>query len=588
MALTKLVVELALIDGGSAGVRAFTDRLKTMGVEGEASAKKINEAMTDLQAGLRGLSTSKAMYEGLVRPGVQAAETLQEALTKLEVNLDPGSVAEVSRQLAEVEANAARIAGPTKFDQAGAVQIHTDLRRAGLSMTDITGEGGAAEAVTQLATAEGLSGEQATSAITTLGAIFRLQGDQFGSAADLLARAGSAANTDANQLREALAQASSAGTLGLDPQETLAALGVMANLGIKGGSAGTSLNAFLRQAATNNDKMGLGLFDEGGQFIGLQGAATQLRGLTAGKTDLQVQQALTKAFGDEGARFAGGLLRTGSGGLEEVMANIDGSRSLSSRVGLMAGTKAASDEALAGTVQTTLATLFKPALAPLTSLSQKANDLVGQVGTAAQEDPRIAQAVSLGAMGATAGVALYGAARVARGGGRLLSALRTLPSLGGAGAGLPGVPGAGGGGVPGLGGPTPVAVVNWPPGLGLAGAGGPAAAGASRLASVVPLAAAGVAGYTAGTALNSELSKTELGNAAMEGAVSSALLYTLPGRLMAELSDRMTGGGLVKEAQATRANAINVVVKNLPGGGAEVEVEQDGLIQRAMGRLGMG
>lgn len=587
MALTRLVLELALIDGASAGVRGLSSQLQRMGTEGQKALRLVNGAMDDLQGGLKALSSARALKESLVDPGLQAAATLETALRNLEVNLDQGSLEQVKRQLSEVELNAARIAGPTKFNQAEAIGIHTDLKKAGLSLSDITGQGGAAEAVTQLASAEGLDASQAVGAVTTLGSIFGLSGSQYSGAADLLARAGAASNTDAAELREALAQAPSAGSMKLDPTETLASLGVMANMGVRGGAAGTALNAFLRDSAAKNRRMNLGLFDDGGNFVGMQAAAAQLQKRTAGMTPEQTQNFLTRAFGDEGARMGLGLLK-GQGGLAEVMAGMGQSRSLQDKVARLSDTQAASREALGGTVESTLATLFQPALDPLKRLASTANDWVGQVGDASRADPRLAQATSYGAMGAVGVAGLYGVARLARGGARGLGALGSIGGLLGSRAGGLAEAKA----LEAAAGVQPVSVVNWPAGFGggmLGGETAAAAAGGSGI-RMLPLAAAGLAGLGVGTAIEQQLSKSELGSAAMDGAVASAVLSNPLFRLVAETYDAVTGGNTVGALKAGRAEAskraINVVVKMLPGGGAEVEVDDDGDVQRAMARAG--
>ena len=388
MAVSRMVMELLLIDGASAVARRAASSLRGLGEEGEQAFQHMSRAVDQFRSGMRSLSVARQLKTELVDPGVEAAASLQSALTGLEVTLNADSVEDLKRQLADARSDAARVASPTAFSQEDVVGIQTDLSKAGLGGSAILGKGGAAEAVAQLATAEGdLGASGATQAVLTMGSIFGLAGDQFASAADELVRASGAAAVNPRQLAEALAQSPTAGALGLERDETLASLGVMGNMGIKGGSAGTALNAFLRMAAKSDQKYGMGLY-EGGEFVGLQRAAEALRGQMEGRTQQQQQVALSKAFGDEGARFALAMLQTGAGSLEDTMQKMATARSLEDRVSTRAGTFGASADALGGTQRTLMAALFEPALEPLTEGAQSfdlltlQNDVTAALGEA--------------------------------------------------------------------------------------------------------------------------------------------------------------------------------------------------------------
>lgn len=530
--LTKLALEFVIIDGGSAALRGISKQLSEMG-EGGAEAGRQLEAMAESwQKGLKAMATAKSLKETLIDPGLAAAADLQEALANLKVNLDPGSVDEMTRTLAAAQADAARVAGPTRFSQEDVLGVQTELKKAGLDLSAIIGQGGAAEAVAQLATGEaGMGIDQAQQAVITMGSIFSLQGSQYAWGADLLSRAGAAAATSPDALAQALSQASSAGALGLAPGETLAALGVLGNMGIQGGAAGTSLNAFLRQAAVSDKKYDLGLFGEEGQFLGLQNAAEKLRETMEGHSDQERQIALQKAFGDEGARTALALLKTGGGGLEGVLSSMDTARSLSEKVSILSETQKATSGALAGTGKTALANLYSPLLEPLTAITAKANEAVGAIGDAASEQEGLAKTVSYGSAGLAGIAAIVGAGYMLRGGYQGLGALRSL----GGGLASDAVGIAKGKAVAAAAGVTPVYVTNWPvsgmPG-GLGGAGlGAGAAGAagggalSALGKAGLVGAAGLAGVGIGTAINEKLIKGTKAQDLLELAMAGVAGY---------------------------------------------------------------
>lgn len=560
MSAERLVIELALIDGASRVARSAADQLDKLGESGKAVGAKFRGMVDDVNAGMKSLAVSRTLQRELVEPGVRAAATLEDALTGLKVQLDQGSVEQMKTQLRDAQSEAGRIAAPTAFSAAEVVGIQTDLRKAGLGMDTILGQGGAAEAVAKLATAErGLGSQGATQAVMTLGSIFGLQGDQYAGAADLLTRAGGAASVSPGELAAALSMAPSAGTLGLSPDETLASLGVLGNMGIKGSSAGTALNAFLRQAAVADSTYGLGLYDQAGNFKGLGAAAESLRGTMEGRTPQEQQLALQKAFGDEGSRFALALLRTGAGGLEDTQAKMGGALSLDARVTEMAGTLNARNQALSGTADTVLARLFQPALQPLKEMSAVGNDALSRLGQAVDDNPAIAQGVSYGSLAAAGGAAVYGAARLGRGGLRgaqgLLMARRggLLGSLTGRAAGL-----AEAKALEKAAGVQPVSVVNWPATLQAGGLAGDAlgAAGSglsSKLRAGAGVLAAGTAGWAVGSAINDRIQENDLAKSLTQGALANAALSSPLTRLGLEATGQ---DALIAELQRTRNQAM--------------------------------
>ncbi len=584
MSLTKLALEFAVIDGGSRALRGITDELDQLG-EGASGAGRQLEAMAESWAkGLAAMATAGTIKEKLIDPGLEAAADLQEALANLQVNLDQGSVDQMQRTLASAQADAARVAGPTRFSQEEVIGVQAELKKAGLGVDTILGHGGAAEAVAKLATGEkGLGIDQSQSAVVTMGSIFGLAGSQYAGAADILSRAGSAAASDPARLAQALAQAPSAGTMGLAPGETLASLGVMANMGVQGSAAGTALNAFLRQSAVSDQKYGMGLYGEDGSFLGLTNAAQKLREVMEDRTDQERQIALQKAFGDEGARFALGLLRTGSGGLESVLAGMEGSRSLDEKVGILAGTQKATAGALAGTSRTALANLYSPLLGPMTALTTKANEAVGSVAVAAQQNEGLAKAVSYGSAGAAIGAAGLGAAYFLRGGGQGMAALRALGGgMAGEAAGI-----AKGKAVAAAADITPVYVTNWPAGgLGVGGGLGGAAAGAGGLGGAAAslksaatmlgkaglVGAAGVGGYGVGSAIQEHVVKGSW--------MQDAVQYLLSGMVGFNPVTGFTEAGKLSRRHNFEANAgiLEAIVNGIStalGAGMRLDVHVD-------------
>ena len=219
-------------------------------------------------------------------------------------------------------------------------------------------------------------------------------------------------------------------------------------------------------------------------------------------------------------------------------------------------------DSLKGTAKSTFATLFEPALDPLTKLISKTNEWTGALGEAAQEHKLIGQ-IGTGVAGAAAvGGLIYGGAHLLKGmksGGKMLGALKGGTELAGgvamgkaieAAAGVPSVfvvnmPDGGPGGPSGtldtadklaktLGGPkvfsklkTTAALLGGAPLSALPSFG----AGAMAL-SAGAVAGAGAAGYGAGTLINDYLLTNQgpLGSdlgASIGDAIGSAIAHVI-------------------------------------------------------------
>src|SRR5699024_59602 len=101
---------------------------------------------------------------------------------------------------------------------------------------------------------------------------------------DALAAASSKTNTDVDQLGEALKYVgANANAAGMDIEQTSAFLGILADNGIKGSMAGTTLNAMLRDLKKNSED---GAVAVGDQTVALYDADGQMRDMTEVVDDL--------------------------------------------------------------------------------------------------------------------------------------------------------------------------------------------------------------------------------------------------------------------------------------------------------------
>lgn len=574
----RLAMEFSLIDGASTGLRRLTDQLQQMGAVGEQAAADITQGLAEIGQGVKLVRLGQAIKESVLDGGLQAAGDMQEALKGLEVELDRGSVQKVKRQLKQAGAEAARVAAPTAFSAEEVVAIQTSLKRAGLDLGDVLGQGGAAEAVAQLATADrGLGAEGAQQAVITGGGVFGLKGAEYAGFADLLARAGSAGTADAGSIAEALKMAPKAGSM--RPEEVLGALATVSPV-MQGSMAGTSMNAFLTKASQNNARMGLGLFNEDGSRKSLVDQAAALQGKFGGLSEQKRDVALTQAFGEEGSRFALALMQ---GDLAGTMEKMGRQRSLGERVDILSGSLNAQKRAREGSTRTLVATLFEPLLQPFGELERVANDAISSLTSFAENTKGVAEVVSFTVAGLAGGATVRGGLRAASGGAKLLRGLRSanlgnLFTDGGKGHG-----GGSGGGL----GVQSVFVTNWPGNLG--GLGDAGGKGPGKLGQALNLLSAGAAGYAAGSFIDQAIigQDTRL-ETLTKGAIGLTGNIT-PWRLFMDQEERTVNS----QAGANAANMLaemlnlNVRVNVAKDGSVSVTSDVEGQVQQAQASAGM-
>lgn len=157
--------------------------------------------------------------------------------------------------------------------------------------------------VLNLAAAANMDLAQASDIVTDYLTAFGLKASDTTHFVDVMAYAMAHSNTDVIQLGEAYkACASTATSLGYSVEETTAVLATMANAGVKGGEAGTALNAIFTRLATNTKKCGdelatygVNIYDAQGNMQSLSSILTGIAGVWGDLTD-QEQANLTKTI----------------------------------------------------------------------------------------------------------------------------------------------------------------------------------------------------------------------------------------------------------------------------------------------------
>jgi TP901 family phage tail tape measure protein len=198
-----------------------------------------------------------------------------------------------------------------------------ELAKAGLNVNDTLG---ASKGVLALAKAGNLDTAQAAEIAASALNAFNLKGTEATRVADLLAAAANASSADVTDMAYAMQMSSaSAAAVKVPVQDLTTAIAQMANNGIKGSDAGTSLKTMFNALTPTTTKakeamkrLSLDFYDAKGNFVGMREVVRQLEAGTKGLTDEQKSQAIETIFGSDAMRAANVLLKEGVAGYDKM------------------------------------------------------------------------------------------------------------------------------------------------------------------------------------------------------------------------------------------------------------------------------
>lgn len=229
---------------------------------------------------------------------------------------------------------------------ADAANAMVELAKGGLSVDEAMQ---AAKGTLQLAAAAQVDGATAAELQAAALNSFGLAADQAGRVADVLANTANASASsmiDVGNSLKYVAPVSAA--LKVSIEDTAAAIGLLANQGIKGEQAGTSLRGILASLASPSEaaagamrELGIEAFDTQGKFVGLRAFTDQLAQAKGRLTDAEFAAAASTAFGNEGFTAANALAAEGAVAFDQMATSV-------SRAGGAADVAAAQTKGLGG------------------------------------------------------------------------------------------------------------------------------------------------------------------------------------------------------------------------------------------------
>lgn len=260
----------------------------------------------------KGLKATTAILTGaataigtMATAAVKAGSDFEGAMSKV------GAISGATgSDLEDLTNKAKEMGASTKFSATESANAFEYMAMAGWKTTDMLN---GIEGIMNLAAASGEDLATTSDIVTDALTAFGLSAQDSTHFADILAQASSNANTNVGMMGETFKYvAPVAGALGYSAEDTAAAIGLMANAGIKGSQAGTALRSIMSRMAKPTDEvqaamdsLGISLTDNQGKMKGLNEIMADLR---EGFSDLSEAEAAQMAASLGGQEAMSGLL----------------------------------------------------------------------------------------------------------------------------------------------------------------------------------------------------------------------------------------------------------------------------------------
>ena len=305
----KINNQKAAIGNTEKQMRNYNTQLDNLGKETEDAKKptdELSEAVDDVNE-----STGKAAKGGLsvfgAALGNLIAEVVSNAISKIKELA--GEVVNVGKQFDTSMSNVQAISGATaeqydelrqkakemgaqtKFTASQTADAFSYMAMAGWKTEDMLD---GIDGVLNLAAASGTDLATTSDIVTDALTAFGKSADDAGRLADIMAAASSNANTNVELMGETFKYvAPLAGSLGYEMEDTAVAIGLMANAGVKGTQAGTSLRSIITRMTAPTEESG-----EAMAALGISMEKTNADGTKSLKSLSETVSDLRSVFGE--------------------------------------------------------------------------------------------------------------------------------------------------------------------------------------------------------------------------------------------------------------------------------------------------
>lgn len=287
-----------------------------------------------------------------------------------------------------------------------AAKAMTELAKGGLTASEAMD---AARGTLQLAAAAGIDEARAAEIAANALNAFGLAASEAGRVSDLLAAAANASSAEINDIALSMQQSSAvAAQLKIPIEDLVTVIGEMANAGIKGSDAGTSLRVMLSRLNPETDKakdamkaLGVNVFDAGGQMKPLRDIIEDMSGALGKATDQQKLHALQVIFGQDAMRAANVVFGQGVEKFDDMAKAVGRSGAAQELSAARAKGLSGAMDGLTSQLETLALAIYQSVAPGLESMVRMIADLVGSIS---QADKAVLQAgVTLAAVFAAAG-----------------------------------------------------------------------------------------------------------------------------------------------------------------------------------------
>lgn len=286
---------------------------------------------------MKGVSVAADALGTLKDKAVEAAEYVVEVGSSFEAGMSEVEAISgaTGSELETLESKAKSLGSSTKFSATEVAGAMTNMSLAGWSVNQtLSGIDG----VLQLAAASNMDLADASQVVTDNISSFNLEASQSTHIADMMAYAQANSSTTAAELGEAYKNCgANMNAAGQDIETTTSFLEALANNGLRGSEAGTSLAAVMRDMTSKmkDGKIAIGdtsvaVMDSSGNFRDMTDILKNVENATDGMGDAQKQAALMSTFTSDSIKGLNMLLNTGAdqvAGYEDSLRNCSGAAS---------------------------------------------------------------------------------------------------------------------------------------------------------------------------------------------------------------------------------------------------------------------
>ncbi len=315
---------------------------------------------------------------------------------------------------------------------ADAAEAMLELAKAGLATKDVLAS---TRGVLEMSAAGNLGNAAAAEIAANALNAFNLKGEETGRVADLLAASANSSSAEIRDVADSLKMASAvAASAGMPIEDLVTMIGEMANAGIKGSDAGTSLKQMLLSLQAPTDKaknlmtdLGISVYDVNGQMVPARDIISRVQGALGDLTQEQRNAALATIFGADAVRAANVVMMGGVEAFDKMKASVTEEGAAAELAGARMKGLGGSIEKLQSALETAGQAAVQPFMKDLTSLIDGAAELVNAFADLDEDSRKTIGTLILLAAGT--GPAITGIGAVAKVTGNVVGTMSVLPGI---------------------------------------------------------------------------------------------------------------------------------------------------------------